>query len=55
MSKKPPHESNADASQRKLTDADIMREKQNKAEMKRQGIEPEDTKTVKKFDDSYLK
>lgn len=40
-----------------MTDADIMRDKQRRAEMKAQGLDPdlEDQQQKKKFDDSYLK
>ena len=39
----------------KMNDADIMREKQRKAELKKQGIVEEDQPQKKEFDDSYLK
>jgi hypothetical protein len=40
-----------------MSDAEIMREKQRRAELKAQGIDPdaEDQGKEKKFDDSYLK
>ncbi len=42
---------------RQMSDAEIMREKQRRAELKAQGIDPdaEDQGKEKKFDDSYLK
>jgi hypothetical protein len=39
-----------------MTDAEIMREKQRRAELKAQGIDPDaiDQKQDKKYDDSFL-
>ena len=39
-----------------MNDAEIMREKQRRAELKAQGIDPdaEDQKKQKKYDDSFL-
>lgn len=40
-----------------MNDAEIMREKQRRAELKAQGIDPDavDQKQEKKYDDSFLK
>ena len=41
---------------RKMTDAEIMRKKQRRAELKAQGIDPDavDQQKDKKYDDSFL-
>mmetsp|Transcript_17644 Transcript_17644/g.29806 ORF Transcript_17644/g.29806 Transcript_17644/m.29806 type:complete len:94 (-) Transcript_17644:112-393(-) len=48
-------DTNKDRLTKLLTDADIMREKQKKAEMKRMGIVEEEEKPKKQIDLSYLK